>query len=629
MLKTRLTLICQGVYFKSLVMTLLLSWATLSNSWAQMAGAIFRDDFERNTLGEAWFAPYSWSVSGGAAYNYIDGTGGILKTTTYFNDSSYVLETSGRGFTRNYYREFRITFGQTGLTSDSGYALNYTPYSGGRLTLSRVTDNIYFGEILDGVTLFPDLETDKYYQFKIARYKSGLIQVYVNKGDGYGTTPVLEAIDRTYAQLGHFGWQIDTQTFPEEFFVDYISVDRPEVEKPAQPEKPTEDNLIAQVTATSGRSHRVNKLKAGEKPYSDREYTVTEVPRYLEGASFIQMAMNDKYDTTQAALSFILKKEVILYVAYDQRGNKIPAWLNGWKKTGDVIRTTDPGSKYLEVYSRLMEYSGMSSNAVVLGGNLARPAAGAQINYLVAAVERPTVITLEAEEAVLVGPQTATNHPGYSGAGFVDYRNPTTDYIEWQVDILTPGDYNLGFVYSIANTPSRILLVSVDGAAVDSAEFMTTSNWENWSFHGGATVYLSSGTHTIRATAIGTSGPNLDLLQLSYMSPGTDVAPAPIVLNRTAAPSLEKGTDLSGQPHRVYPNPITENTRIAYSLNEPARVNLAVYTTQGQSLQVLVNENQGAGNHEAKLDGASLAPGIYIYRLQTNNQLKVGKIVKR
>ena len=44
-------------------------------------------------------------------------------------------------------------------------------------------------------------------------------------------------------------------------------------------------------------------------------------------------------------------------------------------------------------------------------------------------------LKLEAEDAQLSGAVVATNASGYSGTGFVDYLNPTGDYVEWSADI--------------------------------------------------------------------------------------------------------------------------------------------------------------------------------------------------
>src|SRR5687767_15466634 len=82
---------------------------------------IFRDDFNRNTLGSAW-QTQTWSIVNGSAFT---GDGGSLSTTAAFTDSSYIIETAAKGFTDHYYREFRFIFGRADLSNDSAYVLRY------------------------------------------------------------------------------------------------------------------------------------------------------------------------------------------------------------------------------------------------------------------------------------------------------------------------------------------------------------------------------------------------------------------------------------------------------------------------------------------------------------------------
>ena len=607
---------------------LLAYFSGLTPLYAQSNAPIFRDDFNREELGEAWGESFAWGIVAGSAFNYIDGTGGSLRTAKNFDSPSYVIETVGKGFTINYERQFRIVFGQTKLGSNSAYVLSYTPYSGGKLALSRATDNIYYGDILDEISIYPDLATDKWYQFKIAKYKSGLIQVYVDQGAGYSAIPLLEAIDNTYPTLGHFGWQIDTQTFAEEFYVDWVEAAQPAVEKPAVREKPVPDDLITQVSAASGRHYSVAKLKTNEKVFTDRTYTVTALPPYLEGASFIQTAAADKEDVSDTFLTMFLQKQVIVYVAYDPRATSLPAWLTGWKKTGDIIQISDPEPGYLELYSKLVENS-LYPDPFLLGGNLASPAAGAQQNYMVAAVEEPADITLEAEDAKLSGAKVDANHVGYSGTGFVNYINPSHDYIEWTVNITTPGSYGLGFVFANGSQESRALHISLDGAGVNAYSFIpTSSGWESWAFTNGPRVYLSPGTHKIRATAINNSGPNMDYLRLNYVASGAENSPALNALKVAAKVPL-RGTEVAVNAHLAYPNPFANSTTIAYSLAEKMPVTLTIFTLQGQKVQELVHQQQEAGQHQVEFKAATLAKGIYLYQLRTGNTLKVGKIVKQ
>ncbi|QMU28826.1 T9SS type A sorting domain-containing protein [Adhaeribacter radiodurans] len=612
------------------VLLFLLSFIPRISSYAQTNPVLFRDDFNRSELGDNWSIANGWSIRSGYAYNSIDGSGGTLSTAEKFSAPSFILETTSKGYTVNYQREFRIVFGQNSQDVDSAFAyvVSYTPYAGGQLTLSRAEGNFYYTQSLDEVSIYPDLETSRWYKFKIARYKSGLIQVYLDRGRGYPSIPTLEAIDTTYPQLGHFGWQIDTQTAAEDFFVDWIEARQPDVEKPAEREKPAQDDLVTQVSAASNRSYSVAKLNPGEKSYSDQLFSITSIPEYLKGASFIQSSSADKQDTSRTFLTMFLKKPVVLYVAYDPKATRLPAWLSDWTKTGDIIETDDPANSYLNVYSKLVEFPYIYPDPFLLGGNLTPPAAGAQSNYLVIAVEKPAIAKYEAEFATIKGGQVDINHLGYSGTGFVNYINPNDDYVEWTVKIQTPGLYNVGLNYSNGREANRALHFSVDGVGFATHAFTTTYSWDTWSFYGGNNIFLSQGTHTIRASAIGQSGPNVDYLSLSYVSAAKEIS-----RGRSAIAGLSnnntENSNMAIKKHYAYPNPFANSTTITYTLSEDVPVHLAVYSLQGQQLKVLVNEKQKAGTHEVHFDGASLAKGVYLYRLQTGKQNTFSKIVKQ
>jgi hypothetical protein len=610
---------------KTLVVGLVILLVASGNVFAQSDSLIFRDDFNRSTLGINWQHHPSWSIVNGLAYNSIDGSGGILRTSIAYLQPSYIIETVAKGFTVNYYREFRITFGQQSLTDDSMYVLSYTPYSGGQLTLSKSTDNVYYPSRLDEAILFPDLSSSTSYTFKIARYKSGLIQVYLDKGTGYSTIPLLEAIDTAYVGLGHFGWQVDTQTAAEPFYVDWIEARKPGVEKPAVREKPVEDDLISQVFAETGRAYRVGKLSVGSTHYTDRNYTITSVPDYLNGASFVKTANDDKLNTSASLLTMFVKKRAIVYVGYDPRGTVLPAWLQGWTKTSDKIGTTDPGSSFLNLYSKVLEAGEIYPNPLILGGALASPAAGSNMNYLIAAIESPVGQKYEAENAFTSGASTANNHMGYSGTGFVDYINASNDYIEWTIQIEVDGTYNLGFRYANGAT-TRALGISLNRTAIGEHSFLPTPDWASWSFYSGVNLFMARGTHKLRATSVGANGPNIDYLSVSYTSASTERAAARI------SQTVEAETALTAQNQelspRAFPNPFKTSITISYSLQEKMPVKLSVHTLQGQRTDVLVDEVQDAGAHHVEFDAAHLQHGLYVYRLNTGAKVAIGKIFK-
>ena len=69
-----------------------------------------------------------------------------------------------------------------------------------------------------------------------------------------------------------------------------------------------------------------------------------------------------------------------------------------------------------------------------------------------------------------------------------------------------------------------------------------------------------------------------------------------------------------------FPNPFNPETRIVYSLSEPAAVTLTVYNVTGQEIASLVSEEKAAGRFEVVWNatsntGAKVASGMYFYRL--------------
>ena len=76
-----------------------------------------------------------------------------------------------------------------------------------------------------------------------------------------------------------------------------------------------------------------------------------------------------------------------------------------------------------------------------------------------------------------------------------------------------------------------------------------------------------------------------------------------------------------------YPNPFYQNTRINYSIPISAGVELVLYDMQGRPVKILVNEIKQPGNYEYDLNTASLAKGVYIYRMRSGNFTAVKKLI--
>ncbi|WP_435172326.1 CBM35 domain-containing protein [Actinacidiphila sp. bgisy145] len=122
----------------------------------------------------------------------------------------------------------------------------------------------------------------------------------------------------------------------------------------------------------------------------------------------------------------------------------------------------------------------------------------------------PTTV-YQAESATLSGAVVGSDNSGYSGSGYADYQHDSGDYVEWTVTAPAAGTYTLQFRYANAAFTDRPLAVSVNGGAAKSLSFPSTGWWNAWTVVG-MTTTLTQGSNTVRATATGASGGNIDWL---------------------------------------------------------------------------------------------------------------------
>jgi len=66
-----------------------------------------------------------------------------------------------------------------------------------------------------------------------------------------------------------------------------------------------------------------------------------------------------------------------------------------------------------------------------------------------------------------------------------------------------------------------------------------------------------------------------------------------------------------------YPNPFNTETTFSFSLPEAGQVKLDIYTILGKHVATIFNEYRSPGVYYLSYNGAGLAPGVYVYKIQT------------
>ncbi len=129
---------------------------------------------------------------------------------------------------------------------------------------------------------------------------------------------------------------------------------------------------------------------------------------------------------------------------------------------------------------------------------------------------------LEAESAKLSGVTYSKVNSGFTGTGYGNYNNIDTDYVEWTVRSGVSGQVNLKFRYANGYSDNRPLKLTVNGTVVDSTlDFDPTGSWTNWDTTSGRKADFNNGLNTVRLTATGVKGVNLDHMRFEVLQSDT------------------------------------------------------------------------------------------------------------
>jgi len=149
------------------------------------------------------------------------------------------------------------------------------------------------------------------------------------------------------------------------------------------PATPAVIELLANINTATRATVQVTKLAVGTKYYVDRDYEIKAAPSNLLNAFLIKATNDDKVSKLNSYMSFTLNRAATVYIAYDPRATKLPAWLQGWTKITDKLGINDPKLAAMNIYKK--EYT---AGTVNIGGNLAGLAAGALCQYIVIVKEK-------------------------------------------------------------------------------------------------------------------------------------------------------------------------------------------------------------------------------------------------
>ena len=145
-------------------------------------------------------------------------------------------------------------------------------------------------------------------------------------------------------------------------------------------------------------------------------------------------------------------------------------------------------------------------------------------------------LIFEAEKALLRVPPSSNG--GYLGSGYADFGTKR-------------GNSSSGRSLSKRRSTARfgmpartndLLLLNVEGQITASHTLLSDTGGLDQLGHAGSSLHFTPGIHTIRLTAIGNAGPNLDRLEVTSMDQINKSSPSP--KPPPCSPSMTSGTCL-------------------------------------------------------------------------------------
>ncbi len=76
-----------------------------------------------------------------------------------------------------------------------------------------------------------------------------------------------------------------------------------------------------------------------------------------------------------------------------------------------------------------------------------------------------------------------------------------------------------------------------------------------------------------------------------------------------------------------YPNPFNPSTQITFEIPASGEVRVDVFSIDGRRVATLLEQYMPAGSHSVSFDASGISSGVYLYRLQTGDQVAVRKMM--
>ncbi|MBC8319712.1 MAG: T9SS type A sorting domain-containing protein [Bacteroidetes bacterium] len=90
---------------------------------------------------------------------------------------------------------------------------------------------------------------------------------------------------------------------------------------------------------------------------------------------------------------------------------------------------------------------------------------------------------------------------------------------------------------------------------------------------------------------------------------------------------IEENNEFTSSTIINYPNPFSRSTTVKYSIAETGNVNISLFDSKGNYIKSIFNGISVKGTHTLTFDSFDLSPGIYLYKITTDNYSAYNKML--
>jgi hypothetical protein len=215
-------------------------------------------------------------------------------------------------------------------------------------------------------------------------------------------------------------------------------------------------------------------------------------------------------------------------------------------------------------------------------------------------------------------PDEGVDLEGANDGGFDVYWIVAGEWIEYTFNVDEAGYYD--FIPYVATVPGfghfKLLIDNEDVSGVRNVTH--TGGWQFWKPIPIENVYMEAGTHIMRYEFDSATDKTGWLMSLNYT-----------LVRKSVSTNLSEDDALPQQFNleQNYPNPFNPSTQISFQLKQAQQIRLEVFNMLGQSVSVLLDKRQEAGNHTVTFDATNLNSGVYFYKMTTKDFSQTRKML--